>query len=249
MDILQDQNFLTVTGIVVTIIVALVIYFLQKKEKKIGYRVLSKTTLLSVEEEITKDVEILYKGDPVKQVKLIVIKLACLGKVPIEDDDYYTPISINFGKESQILSAEILEKKPEDIDISILIEDNKVVFQEGLLNQDDTLIIKVLVSKHEEEIKVEARISGIKRINEMSEQSKLMVVLFFIVIGLFTAFIISFIYSLLFLTRPEGSAILNSIMLFMVPITLIMAFISFINTRKEKKIEKKLKKLLDQTKT
>ena len=247
LEILQDQGFITVVGIIIGVIVTTIIYRLQKKRKSIGFRVLSKTSLLSVKEEIAKDIEILYKGNPIKHVQLIIIRFVCLGNIPIEYEDYEAPISINFGETSQIFSAEILEKKPDDLGINLGIEDNKVVFQECLLNQGDTIIIKVLASKTEEELNVQGRISGIKRIVELPEQSRLFMALFFVIIGVFSISSIAWVYSWLFLPRPEVSTIMNMTMIIIMPFALVFTVLTFIDTRKNKNIQKKLKKLLDQT--
>lgn len=159
-------------------IVAVVIYFLQKQKKKLSFRILSNTSLLSVEEEIKKDIEISYKGKPVKEVQLIILKFFCLGNISIKTGDYETPITINLGKEAQILSAQILEKKPRDLQTSIRVKDNKVVVQECLLNQEDTITIRILATGIDEDIKVEGRIAGVKKIEEMPEDSRVALTFF-----------------------------------------------------------------------
>ena len=170
-----------------TVIVAAVIYFLQKQKKKLAYRILSRTSLLSVQEEIKKDIEILYKKKPVNEVQLVIFKFLCLGNISIKSDDYETPITINLGEEAQILSAQIIDKKPHDLQTSIKLEDNRVVLQQCLLNQDDTITIRILATEIDPEIKVEGRIAGVKKIEEISEDSKAALALY--VIGFIAAVI------------------------------------------------------------
>jgi hypothetical protein len=168
-----DQGFLTFVGIIVTIIVALVIYLLQKQKKILSFKIFTNTSLLSVQEEIKKDIEILYKGNPVKQVQLIILKIVSLGNIPIRCDDYDTPITIYLGEKSQILSAEILGKKPDDLKISIKVEGNKIVIQKCLLNQDDMVAVRILATNVCKKLKVQGRIAGVQKISEITEDSRL----------------------------------------------------------------------------
>jgi ABC-type antimicrobial peptide transport system permease subunit len=181
LDILQNQSFLAIVGIiiaVITVIVTLLLYHLQKQKKLIGFRILSNTSLLSVQEEIKEDITILYKGRQVKQVQLIVIKFMVLGNISIKYEDFDTPIKINIGEDTQIISAEILDKNPHDIEVSTGVEDNKiVVVQPGLLNQGDTITVRILATNIGEEIKVEGRIAGVKEIKRLTEDSKLETIL------------------------------------------------------------------------
>ena len=54
----------------------------------------------------------------------------------------------------------IFEKKPDDLQVSTWVEDNKVILQECLLNQDDSITLRILATKIESDIKVEGRIVG-----------------------------------------------------------------------------------------
>lgn len=67
---------------------AAAIYFKQRQRKNISFEVLSNSSLLSVQDEIKKDVQILYKGKLVQQVNLILLRLVNSGNVPILSVDF-----------------------------------------------------------------------------------------------------------------------------------------------------------------
>lgn len=160
-EILQNPLFLAVLTIVCGAVISWYIYLREKKHKKIAYKILSNTSLLSVKEEIKKDVKITFKDKPVKQVQLILLRIICSGNMPIRPKDYDEQLSINLGKDVQILSAEIIESKPENRKVPFSIEGTSIVFGKILLNQSETFTLKILASKIGNEIKVEGHIAGV----------------------------------------------------------------------------------------
>jgi hypothetical protein len=151
----------------VTIVVTIVIYMRQRQRKKVSYTVLSSVPLLSVKEEIKGNLQILFNGKPIQQVQLVEVKIINSGNIPIQKTDYEHPISLSFGKTAQILSAEVKEKIPRNIDATIGIKEGKIILEPTLLNGGDSVILKMLVTMFEKVI-VDGRIAGVKEIREFT---------------------------------------------------------------------------------
>lgn len=155
------------------IIVAVVLYLLQRERREMSYLVSSHYRLLSLEEEesITRDIQILFKSKEVKDPHLVVVQIGNTGNKPIDTKDFSTPLNLNFGDEASVIDYEIIkeETKPPNLYTEALkatsIQGNKISISPILMNAEDRLAIKALVAIFQG-LTVEGRILGIKKIRE-----------------------------------------------------------------------------------
>jgi hypothetical protein len=187
-DILSDSlwQFVGAIAAIIAVFISVGVYIKQRRIKNLSFQIVSRTPLLSMSDELDGVLQIQYDGVPVQQVHLIVIKFINSGNVSILASDYERAISINFGKEAQILTAEIVETNPDTLEPSLINEDNSVQITPILLNKNDTFSIKMLVCKFEDEINFDGRIIGVERIKraENVKTSHLVIML----IGLLVTF-------------------------------------------------------------
>lgn len=172
-EIMRDPMWQFIIGVLIAIaaiVVTIIVYLKQRTRKSLSYEILSLNPLLSVKEEIKEKVQILYEGKPVEKVHLILARIINSGNVPIESNQYERHVSLSFGKEAQILTAEVNKTNPESLQASIKVEGNKVVLTPVLLNDGDSITLKMLVSQFDE-ISVDGRIVGVKRIEKYTETS------------------------------------------------------------------------------
>jgi hypothetical protein len=170
----------TVFQFVLTTIIGLIsiasaynIFFLEKPVKSIQIVVLSAASLIDVESSISKDIQISYKGNNVSNLSLIQAKIENNGNQPIIDSDYARAIRFIFPSEARVLEANITESAPENIGISLQTISNTVTFSPALLNPQDRLIIRFLVTGIPNEsvskpFTVDARIVNLNRIDVIS---------------------------------------------------------------------------------
>jgi len=193
-DFLKDPliQFYVITAIaIVAIVVTFVVFLLQKKYKNLSYEVLSQASVLSVAEEVSGNIKILFKGKAVKKVHLLIVRLMNTGNLPVTAQDFDEVISISFGSSSKILSAEISDSNPEKLRGSLTWQVDKAVLTPLLLNPKDFLIMKFLVSGYSEEINVEGRIVGGKVVAEKTDRISWWRVLSLIMGALFVGYGIS----------------------------------------------------------
>ena len=145
-----------INGTVVACIV-LVLYFSNlRPNKTIFFRVISDAVVLSIKEEDVKaEVQILYKGEEVKDdIHMVILRLWNASYDPILPEEYKgTSIKLNFGKAAKVLSAQVTEAKPstikEEIDNNKLIQLDAgfLILNPMWLNSDNSISLKVLVTK------------------------------------------------------------------------------------------------------
>lgn len=170
-EILRDPiwQFIGAVLALAAILVAVTLYLKQRRHKSLSYEIISSTPLLSLKDEIKGKLQILYEGKPIQQVHLIVARIINSGNTPIVLADYERPVSLSFGKEAQVLTAEVTKTSPDSLQASIKIEEKNVVLMPTLLNQGDWVVLKMLVTKFGGEIAVDGRIVGIREIRDLKE--------------------------------------------------------------------------------
>jgi hypothetical protein len=154
---------------VLAIIVTLALYFMQRRRKILTYEILSRTPLLSVAEELEGKLQILFEGEPVQKVHLLVLKLANTGNVPVTTADYEKEVKFKFGDKTRILTAEVSEMNPSNLMATVSIDNESVVLKPVLLNSGDAVTIKALLSQFNGIVNVDGRVVGVKAIEKKRE--------------------------------------------------------------------------------
>lgn len=170
-DIIRDPlwQFVGAAFALAAIIVAILVFWLQRRRKILSYEVVTLTPLLSVEEEIEGRVQILFDGSPIKDVHLIELRIINSGNVPIVTSDYEHPVNLSFGENAHILSAEVSKTDPENLQATANAENTKIILTPILLNSGDSITLKMLVSQFSGRLSVNGRIVGVKEIQKYSE--------------------------------------------------------------------------------
>lgn len=163
------------------------IAFRRHKRKRLVYEILSNAALFSVRREIREKVKIFYEDKPVEKVNLVVIRFINAGNDAILTKDFDLPISINFGDEAAIISAEISEKTPQDLPAEISYTGTVIKLEPLLLNEKDSITIKALVSKASDMPAISARIAGVKALTDRTEKIDLTSVKFISFVFIVTA--------------------------------------------------------------
>jgi hypothetical protein len=141
--------------------------FKQRARKSLKYEILANTSLLSNKKEIKGKLKILFEEMPVEDVHLIVVKIINSGNVPIAQTDYEQPISLRFSAKSQILTSEISDTNPKGLPATATIDDSQIILNPILLNNGDTITVKMLVNQFDGNIDVNGRINGVKEIKKL----------------------------------------------------------------------------------
>lgn len=158
-----DWKVILAAGALVVALIALIYFQWWRNRKRMSYEIISNELLISSEEAIRDEIEITYRGTPVKNVRLVVIKLINDGYLPIKKDEFDNYVRITFPN-GTVLSAEKLKFYPDNIDTSISYADDWVEIDPALFNRGDYIILKALVSTFNDELNITTRIVGISKI-------------------------------------------------------------------------------------
>lgn len=162
-------------------LVAIFFIWRQRRNKLLSYYILANSPLFSVKDEISGKLQVLFDEKPVENVYFIVVKIFNSGNIPIKSSDYEYPVNFNFGEKTNLLSAEVIETKPSDMKISASIDDTRVLLTPTLMNEKDSVTVKILADQFSGHILVEGRIVGIKAITKSVERKFADKVLFTII--------------------------------------------------------------------
>ena len=123
-ELIRDQMW----GFVAAIsgIIILILGLVWHRRKVLSWEIISNTPLVSIDEEIRGNIQVLFDGKPVQDAQLIIVEIINSGNVAIKSIDYERPINLDFGENARILTAEVTETTLDSLGASINIEGTKV---------------------------------------------------------------------------------------------------------------------------
>jgi hypothetical protein len=155
-------QFVAVVVALIALIATVYIYLIGRPVKRLQIQILSNSPLISVDTDISPQIQILYKDKPVQTLSLILLKFENVGNEPIKESDYSEPIRILLSSNAEIGEVTVQETKPEGIDLNPTVSaSNQVEIARVLLNPGDQAVLKILALNNDGTLKVEARIVGI----------------------------------------------------------------------------------------
>src|SRR5690348_15282091 len=86
----------------------------QRPKKVITYQIISDVPIASINEEVKDKVTILYDGNPVTDLNLLVLKIWNSGSVAVRRDDFDEPIIFKFDRR-KVVSSDILSVEPPNL--------------------------------------------------------------------------------------------------------------------------------------
>lgn len=186
--------------LIVTIVALIVGYnqlIANKKELKIY--IVSQAPIVSVDEKYKNDLQIIYKGQEIKEAISTIYRIKNSGNQPIEAEDIKQSISFNFDQGTELINANVIGTSPKNIDAKVSIEGNAIVLKNLLINQKDSIDISSLTSRGNKPV-INGRVLGIRKL-ELDENEGNFITLeslmnHSVFLSLFVAITILFISSL-----------------------------------------------------
>ena len=163
-------QFIAAVAAVTAIVVMVCLHLVQRRRKAFAYSVPSVTHLTSVSREVKDKVQIQFEGQSVGNVSLVLVRVGNAGNVPICEDDFVAPVTVDLGEGARVLTAEISDSTPRDLRPSVTTEGGKVTLGPLLLNQGDAMTLKVLAAGASDTVMVDGRIVGVSKVERRSGQ-------------------------------------------------------------------------------
>jgi hypothetical protein len=158
-----------------TIFLALVAIRQARRRKSLTYEILSTTPLATLHEELEGRVQIVFDGQAVRDVQLVLLKIKNSGNMPILSGDYEDALRLRVATGAKILSASVVETFPQSLEdrakASVEFNSTRVKVKPLLLNGGDYIKVKILVTQLESTVAVSGRIAGVSDIKEQKPSS------------------------------------------------------------------------------
>jgi hypothetical protein len=178
-----NEHFLAILGILIPASLTLWVYVREKQKKCLSYDLKSKTKLITIHDERIGNLQISFDGEPVKNAHIFIVVVFNSGNIPIVSDDYEKYLEIMFSEQTEILSADVIEKNPGDLDVAFEVARNLIRLKPTLLNSGDSVTFKFLTRDDSFDPIVSGRIVGVGRITKsafISDQEHRILTQFFI---------------------------------------------------------------------
>lgn len=169
MKVFKNPAWLGVLVGVLAIAVTLGLYLKARPVRKLRVEILSNSPLVSMNTAKAKEMQVLYKGVPVKTLSLILLKFANEGTEPIKESDYSEPIRVLISQSGAVGEVSVQETRPEGIQLTpTLTASNQVELAKVLLNPGDQAVLRILALNNDSTLKISARIVGIRTLDIQS---------------------------------------------------------------------------------
>ncbi len=214
--IIFDYKFLIYCGLaVITIITMIVIYYKQKNKKAFAYEVLAVEPLYFLNKQTKDRLKILFDDKPVKNPIILRFNFINSGNESILVEDFVKPVSIAFGEKNEILSADIIDVAPSNLEMCLEVSNNLLTFQPALINPQDSFELRVILDDANENVSIYGRIKGVSKITQIRDSNLIKYLMAVGLVLLVIAIILGLFGTPMFYLRVLG--ILGMIMLFLSP--------------------------------
>ena len=156
--------------VVVLGVPALILAFKQLGKKSFSYDI-SDTPIISINEKID-DVAVIYKGRPVENLRVVIVKVWNSGNQVIKEGDFSVPVSFceeQSARGNSLVVAQVIDA-PEAANAELYAygighHSDRTALKKMLFNPGDSVTVKIIIADYggeNLEVKVTGRIAGIK---------------------------------------------------------------------------------------
>jgi hypothetical protein len=170
-ELLRDPAWQFV-GAVLTVLVAVAVYLLQRQTKELTFGLLSSRRPLSIDDEISSRVTVQLDGAPIGNLHLLVFGFKNSGNKAVLATDFERPLSVSFG-DGTVVSAVVAAEKPANLGAGLHVAKNSVRLEPLLLNAGDLVLFQVLVSSKEPDWTCDARIIDVPKLARVDRSEPL----------------------------------------------------------------------------
>jgi hypothetical protein len=154
------------------VLVPIVIFLAGRPVKELSFAVVAQSTLVDVTESKLSDFELRFRGEKIRRLDSVTVRLRNSGNLPIEARDFERPIAINLANNALVLSASVSDSTPANVSPALSTADHKVSIAPLLLNPGDDFSVSLFVEGDPSPVQLNARVSGIRSVVQMSPPSR-----------------------------------------------------------------------------
>ena len=118
---------------------------LYRRYKSFSCEVVSVTRIVSVGSKFRESVQVLFDGEPVKDVRVVVFRFFNSGNVPILVEDFHQAVGVRFRYPSRILSSTVEVCEPKSLDVELVSDGQTLSLKPTLFNKGDSITVGMVV--------------------------------------------------------------------------------------------------------
>lgn len=150
---------------VVGILVAVILFRLERRGSSLMYAVLSSRDIVTKPSAFP--LEVRFAGSEIKNPRLVVLRIANAGIKPIEASHFEVPLSIN-AEGATILIADVTTSRPKSYRPTVFYKDaSSVTLEPRLMNSKDMVEVQMLLDGDPSSIDVDGRVAGVPSIDRV----------------------------------------------------------------------------------
>jgi len=157
--------FMPALGIVIAIVGIIISIYIQRRPKRLSYRILQAMSVVTVKEKLSDKLQVLYDGEPVQDVTLVTLRIVNSGKKIIDIEDFLKSIRIVPLPGTSILAANLINTNPEGIDVEYTVDEFGITIEPLVLNPKDSIDFKLVMNHYNDEIEIHTRIKEVPYTN------------------------------------------------------------------------------------
>lgn len=161
-----SNNLLSLCAIAFPLIATLIGFLYQRhlNKKQLGYQIIYQDEIIKRNSKYT-GLKITFDDEEIEVLHLLTIKVLNNGRKPISSQDFHSPLEFYFTGDEKILSVEIINKNPLNLEIEFESNSDSISFIPTLLNSRDNYTFQILIANSTAPIVLpKARIFGISKI-------------------------------------------------------------------------------------
>lgn len=142
--------------------------------KALTYEIVANVPLLTVRQRTVNGLELLFKGLPIKDAQLVIVRLANTGRTAIESGHFEQKLSIVFDGGVNVLAADISSADPDDLllQASVQIDEagDAVHLAPLLLNAGDSFECKMVIDREAKAPQIFGRVVGVRKVTKATDR-------------------------------------------------------------------------------
>jgi hypothetical protein len=145
------------------VIVSIYFGIKQTPEKSVAWHVDARANLVSIDPTFANQgkLEVFFEGQPTRNVKFFELSFKNTGYVPLQEEDFRSPLALDFGDDAKIFRYFITKKTPDNLPLDVKVEGGKLTFAPSLFNPGDSFTIQLIGAELPDSPKRLGRIVGI----------------------------------------------------------------------------------------
>lgn len=151
------------------ILVALLIYWLQKPKRAISYFAGKPQPIIASQAGKAFGIVVTAGGQNLNDPQLLRIRIWNAGRTELEASDFFEPLLVQFSPKTTLHAATPQGIGKSSFSVNVSMTNNAIKIDPLLLNQDDKIDIVCLVTGDSNAPTVTARIKGVTEIKSVSE--------------------------------------------------------------------------------